>query len=117
MIQQIYLFQFVYDFLKGHLPKSYTNTFLRLNDSHSTCTRQAGTGMLSIPRYKSTTFGLKSIFKNCINSWNKFTSEINKINQQKFVNKFKTIDIDLLKLTRNKMKETLTNHMLSNYNS
>ena len=59
---------FVYDYLKGILPSSLEFTFNRVDESHSIKTRMAETGMLSIPRFNSTTYGLKSIYKNCINS-------------------------------------------------
>ena len=107
---------FVYDFLNSNLPKSYVNIFTRLENTDSnSMTRQASTGMIHIPRYTGTTFGLKCIYNNCIISWNKFTSEINKINKQKFVNKMRCPDIDLLKFSRSKLKDTLTRHILSNY--
>ena len=71
--------------------------------------------MLHIPRYTGTTFGLKCIYKQCITSWNKFTAEINKIHKQKYVNKMLSPDIDLLKLSKNNLKLTLTKHILSKY--
>ena len=109
---------FVYDFLNCNLPKSYVDTFTRIEDTNANCsTRQASTGMLHIPRYKGTTFGLKCIYKNCIDSWNDYTSEINEVNKQKIVNKFKAPDTDLLKLSRTKLKDTLTEHILSKYDT
>ena len=71
---------FVYDYLKGNLPISFVNTFKRVDETHPTITRSANTGQLAIPRYNSTTYGLKSIYKSCIDSWNLLTSEINKSN-------------------------------------
>ena len=41
---------FVFDFLHGNLPESFCETFRRIEDSHDTETRQACTGMLSIPK-------------------------------------------------------------------
>ena len=73
--------------------------------------------MLSIPRYNSTTFGLKCVYKKCIDSWNTLSSEINQINKNKFVNKLKAPDTDLAKMARNKMKEIVTDHILSKYDS
>ena len=35
------------------------------------------TGQLTIPTSRTTRYGLKSIFKRCIDSWNMITSEIN----------------------------------------
>ena len=51
----------VYDFFNGNLPDSFEGIFSRVGDTHSNHTRNAGKGMLSIPRYKGTTYGLKSI--------------------------------------------------------
>ena len=106
---------FVYDYLHGNLPNSFTETFKRIEDSHGTQTRQACTGMLTTPFYKSTEFGLKCIYKKCINSWNDLTSQINETQKRKYANKLKSPDIDLSKFSRNKLKETITEHMLSKY--
>ena len=58
----------VYDYLNGNLPSSFDFTFNRVEESHSIITRRTETGMLFIPRFNSNTYGLKSIYKNCINS-------------------------------------------------
>ena len=109
---------FVYDYFGGNLPSSFVSTFSRVDETHQTGTRSAETGLLSIPRYNSTTFGLKSIYKNCINSWNKMTTEINKIEKDKSKIKRKdVIDIDLYKMySRSKLKRTLKSHFISKYN-
>ena len=51
-----------------------------------------------VPTYNSTEYGLKCIYKKCINSWNDATYEMNEIVKRKYVNKLKSPDIDLLKL-------------------
>ena len=79
---------FVFDYLNGNLPESFLETFHRINDSHANRTRQACTGMLSTPRYSSTEYGLKCIYKRCINSRNGL---------------------------HNKLKETITKHISSKY--
>ena len=71
--------------------------------------------MLSKPMYNSTEYGLKCIYKKCINSWNSITLEINEIEKRKYVNKLKSPDIDLLKLSRNNLKESIKDHILSKY--
>ena len=87
-----------------------------LHSSESTYdTRQACTGMLHIPKFNSVTFGLKSIYTRCMISWNKFTAEINKVHKQKFINKMRSTDIDLTKLSKTSLKETVTKHILSKY--
>ena len=106
---------FVYDYLHGNLPNSFLETFCRTADSHGISTRQASTGMLLISRYNSTEYGLKCIYKKCVNSWNNMTSEINTAEKSKYANKLNAPDIDLLKLSRNKLKETITDHILTKY--
>ena len=107
---------FVYDYLNKNLPKSYVNTFTRLEDNNANCTtRQGSIGMLHIPRYNSTNFGLKCIYNRCIQSWNKYTMEINKLAKKNYANKMTCPDIDLLKLSRGKLKNTLNEHILSKY--
>ena len=107
---------FVYDYLNGNLPDSYTDTFTRLEDTDANCTtRQASTGMLHQPAYNSTMFGLKCIYKRCIDSWNLLTSEINHAEKIKFVNKLKCPDIDLAKISRGNFKKRVTDHILSKY--
>ena len=108
---------FVYDFLNNNLPKSFVKTFIRTNDLHKYKTRQATAGKLYIPNYKTTTFGLKCIYKRCINSWNKLSTEFNIINRKNNINNQEINDIDLLKYSRIVLKEKLTKHILSTYNS
>ena len=107
---------FVYDYFHDNLPGSYTNTFIRPNDLHDYSTRKATTGQLCIPSYKTTNFGLKCIYKRCIDSWNKFSYELNLINKKDNPNNTTEIkDIDMLNYSRNTLKEKLTKHILSTY--
>ena len=71
--------------------------------------------MLSIPKYNSTEYGLKCIYKKCINSWNDITTEININESNKFANKLNAPDIDLLRLSRNQLKLRITEHILHKY--
>ena len=98
---------FVHDYLRGNLPQSYVNTFTRIDNTHSIKTRQASTGMLVNPRCNTVTFGIKSIYKKCIHSWNKLTTDINHTQKSKIVNKLKTVDVDFSQLSRTKLKETI----------
>ena len=91
------------------------NTFIRTDDLYEYSTRQATTGKIYIPRYKTTTFGLKCIYKRCIDSWNKLTIEINSIYRKDNLNSPEIKDIDLLKFSRNVLKDKLTKHILSTY--
>ena len=56
----------------------------------------AETGMLSIPRFNSTTYGLKSTYFYCIHSWNMVTLQLNLLEKDKAKNNY--IEIDLLKM-------------------
>ena len=106
---------FVYDYFNKKLPISFTNTFIRTNDLYKYSTRQATAGKLYIPRYKTTTFGLKCIYKRCINSWNKFTTEINLITRKENIDQTEIEDIDLLNFSRTVLKDRLTKHILTSY--
>ena len=108
---------FVYDFLNNNLPKSFVKTFIRTNDLHQYKTRQATAGILYIPNYNTTTFGLKCIYKRCINSWNKLSTEFNIMNRKNNINNQEINDIDLLKYSRIVLKDKLTKHILSTYES
>jgi hypothetical protein len=105
----------MYDYLNNNLPASFTNTFLRTSDLYEYKTRQATSGKLYIPSYKTSTFGLKCIYKRCINSWNKITTEFNLISRKDNINNREIKDIDLLKYSRNILKDKLTKHILSTY--
>ena len=106
---------FVYDYFNKKLPISFTNTFIRTNDLYKYSTRQATAGKLYIPRYKTTTFGLKCIYKRCINSWNKFSTEINLITRKENIDQTEIEDIDLLNFSRTVLKDRLTKHILTSY--
>ena len=106
---------FVYDFFNNNLPRSFTNTFLRTDDLYQYSTRQATSGQLYTPRYKTTTFGLKCIYKRCIDSWNQYSTDINIMNRRNNVNNMEIKDIDLLVYSRKVLKDKLTQHILSTY--
>ena len=106
---------FVYDYLNNNLPASFNNTFIRTDDLYDYKTRQATTGKLHIPSYRTTNFGLKCIYKRCIDSWNRLSTELNMINRKNKMNNPNIADIDLFKYSRNVLKEKLTKHILSTY--
>ena len=106
---------FVYDYFNNNLPNSFKNTFLRTDDLHKYSTRQAATGQLYIPKYETTTFGLKCIYKRCINSWNRLSMEFNRINRDINANNHDEKAIDFLKFSRNVLKDKLTKYILSTY--
>ena len=106
---------FVYDYLNNKLPGSFINTFIRTDDLYKYKTRQATTGKLYIPAYNTSTFGLKCIYKRCINSWNKITTELNLANKRNNINNPEITDIDLLKYSRTILKDKITKYILSTY--
>ena len=106
---------FVYDYFHKNLPRSFTNTFFRTNDLYDYSTRQATSGQLYKPHCKTTTFGLKCIYMRCIDSWNQFSIDINVINRSNNINSSEIHDIDLLKYSRQVLKDKLTKHILSTY--
>ena len=106
---------FVYDYFNNNLPHSFTNTFFRVEDLYEYSTRQATSGQLYTPQYKTTQFGLKCIYKRCIDSWNQFSEDINIINRRNNINNLDYKDIDLLIYSRQVLKEKLTKHILSQY--
>ena len=104
---------FVHDYFHNNLPNSFINTFIRSNDLYEYSTRQATTGKISIPSYKTTTFGLKCIYKRCINSWNKFSTEINLMSKKDNPNNPEIEDIDLLRYSHTVLKDKLTKRILT----
>ena len=77
--------------------------------------RHATAGQLYIPSYKTTAFGLKCIYKRCIDSWNKLSAELNSMHKKDNIDNHEIKDIDLLKYSRMVLKDTLTKHLLSTY--
>ena len=69
---------FVHSFLKGKLPKSFENFFLRCSDVHTNPTRFSNAESLYMPHFKSVTYGMNSITNICINSWNNITEILEK---------------------------------------
>ena len=106
---------FVYDYLNNNLPRSFTKTFIRTSEQYAYKTRQATTGKLYIPYYNTTTFGLKCIYKRCIDSWNELSTQLNSMNRKNNVNNSEINDIDLLNYSRTALKDKLTKYILSTY--
>ena len=112
---------FVYDYLKGNLPKSFVNIFERTEDTHNNETRRAFTGQLTSPMYNSTTYGLKSIYRKCIDSWNLMTLKLREDFERKESVKgepgrSKLISFDLQEFSRSKLKKLITDYFISLYN-
>ena len=52
---------FVHSFLKGKLPKSFENFFIRCSDVHTNPTRFSNAESLYMPHFKSVTYGMNSV--------------------------------------------------------
>lgn len=106
---------FVHDFFHDKLPKTFNNIFVKAKDTHGIYTRNANDGNIALPRYNSTNYGLNSIYKQCINAWNKFTNEQKLIDEaQKRLNKNYKL-IDLHNISRNKVKQLISNYFIDSY--
>ena len=112
---------FVYDYIKGKLPKSFNNIFVRIEDTHHNVTRGAFTGQLILSNYNSTTYGLKSIYKRYIDSWNLMTKKIREDFDVKELaknepgRKCRRISFDLQDFTGIKLKKIITDYFISSY--
>ena len=95
---------FVHDFLNGKLPKSFENTFSKLSDVRSNgdtvSTINSELGCLFQPNVNTSTYGLNSLFRNSIISWNFYTKLFNK---------------DVVSMSKNELKNKIKKHMLSTY--
>ena len=106
---------FVYDYFHGNLPKSFNNIFTKAEEMHTSFTRNANDGKIVIPSYNSTTYGLNSIYKLCIDAWNKMTQEQKIIDRNKTkLNKEHKAN-NLHNISRNKLKYLITDYFLESY--
>jgi hypothetical protein len=100
---------FVHDYFHGNLPVSFYNTFAKVENLHSICTRTSNDGKLVKQQYNSTKYGLNSIYNLCISNWNKLTDII----------KQNSLDNDITlnphNLTRINLKKHITNHFIESY--
>ena len=91
---------FVHDFLKNKLPTCFNEYFQTVNSVHSIGTKSNRLGCLFIPHVSTKTYGLNSITRKSISSWNHFS------------NLFKC---NLSLLSRSMLKNKLTSHFLNSY--
>ena len=80
---------FVYDFLKTTLPTCFDSYFSKMSDMRSIRTKGSELECLFTPYFATTKYGLNSITRKCIDSWNMFS---------------KTFNIDLLTYSRPSLK-------------
>ena len=98
---------FVHDSLNGKLPKSFDNTFLKLNDVRSNgntgntvSTINSKLGCLFLPNVNTSTYGLNGLFRNSIISWNPYIKLFNK---------------DVVSMSKKELKNKIKKYMLSTY--
>ena len=105
---------FVHDDFHGKLPNSFNNIFNEVNKTCTLFTKNANDGKLTLPTSNSTKYGLKSIYKLCIDNWNSLTSEFKKIDINK-LNDTNHVALDLHNVTRSKLKQLITEFFLDSY--
>ena len=95
---------FLFDFLHNTLPECFDNYFQKLDDIYTEeiSTINSGLGCLFTPFKSTAKYGLQSITRKCIESWNFFTRELN---------------TDLSKLSRPVLKGKISSYFLNKYNS
>ena len=59
-----------HSFLNGKLPQSFENFFQKSSDTNLNNTRACSSDSLYLARFKSTTYGARSLTSVCIRSWN-----------------------------------------------
>ncbi|MCH2406071.1 MAG: reverse transcriptase family protein, partial [Nitrosopumilus sp.] len=91
---------FVYDSIKNTLPACFQSYFLKVNEIHSINTISSELGCLFTPYLSTTRYGLHSITRKCVDSWNYFTRLFN---------------IELKNLSRKALKDKLHTHYIDNY--
>ena len=100
---------FVYDFFHDKLPKSFVDIFSKLVDNQNNNTRNTNLGMLVIPQYKSVTYGKKSIYNLCIESWNSITYKLRDLKDDN------DLPINLHSISRGQLKDKIIKYCLDEY--
>ena len=93
---------FVFDFLHKRLPESFDNYFQKLDEIYTEdiTTINSELGCLFTPFKFTAKYGLQSITRKCVDSWNFFTRELN---------------TDLSKLSRPVLKGKISSYLLNKY--
>ena len=68
---------FVHDYLNNNLPFRFKNYFRTIHVIHGKGTRSQQLGLLFVPHFSTKKYGLSSITRKCINSWNSFSRIFN----------------------------------------
>ena len=108
---------FVHDYFHGNLPKSFNNTFTKVENTHTSFTRNACDGNIAIPSYNSTNYGLNSIYKHCFDAWNKLTYEQKIIDKAKKQLNKEHVTSNLHSMSRPQLKHLIINYLIETYHS
>ena len=98
---------FVHDYFNDKLPSSFNNIFTKVDNTHSFFTRNSADGLIAKASYNTTTYGLKSIYNQCVESWNNITISLKKEDNQ--------LPPNLYNMNRNKVKQRITDLFLNSY--
>ena len=88
------------DSLNKQTPTRLQTYFKQASESHLINTRGSQLGCLYVPQHTTTKYGLNCITKKCITDWNNIT---------------KQLGINLLHLTRQKLKHTIKDSFIKSY--
>ena len=90
----------VHDFLNNKLPHCFKTYFKPVSEIHDINTKASELGCLHVPYFATTKYGLNSISRKCIDSWNFFT---------------KKMDLKLLELSRSTLKNKISSYYIESY--
>ena len=91
---------FVHDYLNNNLPFCFKNYFRTIHVIHGKGTRSQQLGLLFVPHFSTKKYGLSSITRKCINSWNSFSRIFN---------------CSLKTLSRFSLKSRITEYFIDSY--
>ena len=80
-------------------------------------TRNARDGNIAIPSYNSTNYGLNSIYKHCIDAWNKLTYEQKILDKAKKRLNKEHVTSNLHSMSRPQLKHLIINYQIETYHS
>ena len=91
---------FVYDQLKKTLPVCFDSYFQKISDVHKISTKNSNLGCVFTPYSSTTRYGLNSITRKCIGSWNELS---------------RLFKMDLATLSRPALKMKIGNFFIDGY--
>ena len=91
---------FVHDSINNKLPSCFNSYFQSIKEIHPINTKSSVLGCIHVPYFSTTKYGLNSISRKCIDSWNFFTKKFN---------------CNLIELTRSVLKRRLSSFFIDSY--